>query len=91
MKVLVVFLTILLIGQAGAIGIGLLFDRVSNAAGIAAFIAAYYSMFWIAWRATVFLLDREPDEASAGSTGRSRLTSMGLLLAPATLAAELCD
>ena len=54
MKLLLVFLITLLIGQSLSIGLGLLVERhVSPYTGLVTFIACYFAMFWLAWRFAV--------------------------------------
>ena len=88
MKILLLYLTVLFVGQAGAVGIGLLFDRMSNVAGVVAFIPIYFAMFWVAWRVVLFFLDKPTAEAAAPNSN-SPTTAAMWLLAPASLA--LCD
>lgn len=84
MKILIVYLLALIPGQALAIGIGLAADSVSKATGVAAFIIAYYGMFWVAWRITLLVVER-PSE-------RERRASIAsIMLAPAVLALDLAD
>lgn len=54
MKLLLVFLVTLVIGQSLSIGIGLLVERhISPYTGLVTFIACYFTMFWLAWRFAV--------------------------------------
>jgi hypothetical protein len=54
MKLLLVFLITLVIGQAISIGLGLLVERhVSPYSGLVTFIASYFLMFVVAWRVSV--------------------------------------
>ena len=54
MRLLIVFLITLAIGQAMSIGLGLLVERHwSPYAGLVTFIASYFLMFWVAWRFAV--------------------------------------
>ena len=54
MRLLIVFLITLAIGQAISIGLGLLVERHwSPYAGLVTFIACYFTMFWLAWRFAV--------------------------------------
>ena len=53
-KLLLVFLIALLIGQSIAVGAGLLVERqVSPYTGLVTFLASYFAMFWVAWRVAV--------------------------------------
>jgi hypothetical protein len=54
MKLLLVFLTSVLVGQSISIGIGLLVERHSTPyTGLITFIVFYFAMFWVAWRLAV--------------------------------------
>jgi hypothetical protein len=54
MKLLLVFLVTLLIGQSLSIGLGLLVERhVTPYTGLVTFIACYFVMFWLAWKFAV--------------------------------------
>jgi hypothetical protein len=54
MKLLLVFLITLVIGQSISIGLGLLVERhVSPYSGLVTFIVAYFLMFVVAWRVAV--------------------------------------
>ena len=54
MKLLVVFIISVIVGQAISIVIGLLVERqVTPYAGLVTFIACYFAMFWLAWRFAV--------------------------------------
>ncbi len=92
-RVLGLYIVCLVIGQAAAVGFGLFADRFSATAGIAVFIPTYYAMYWIAWRAALWIGDREPLAAtdSTDRDGRPPLTAALALLTPAALTLELCD
>jgi hypothetical protein len=54
MRLLLVFLTSVLIGQSISIGVGLLVERhVTPYPGLVTFIVCYFAMFWVAWRFAV--------------------------------------
>ena len=54
MRLLLVFLITLAIGQSMSIGLGLLVERHwSPYAGLVTFITSYFAMFWLAWRVVV--------------------------------------
>jgi hypothetical protein len=56
MKLLVVFLISVVVGQSISIGMGLLVERhVTPYAGLVTFIACYFAMFWLAWRFAVWI------------------------------------
>jgi hypothetical protein len=66
MRLLLVFLITLAIGQSISIGLGLLVERHwSPYAGLVTFIALYFAMFWLAWRVAVRVT--EPRAHSAGA------------------------
>ena len=65
MRLLLVFLITLAVGQSMSIGLGLLVERHwSPHAGLVTFITAYFAMFWLAWRVAVRIT--EPRAHSAG-------------------------
>jgi hypothetical protein len=65
MRLLLVFLITLAIGQSMSIGVGLLVERHwSPYAGLVTFIGAYFAMFWLAWRIAVRVT--EPRAHTAG-------------------------
>jgi hypothetical protein len=71
MKLLLVFLIALVIGQAISIGVGLLVERHwSPYAGLVTFIAAYFTMFWLAW--TVAVRVTQPGTRSGGELHAER-------------------
>ena len=89
MHVLGLYMVLVFIGQAIAVGIGLLIDPISSAVALAVFIPVYYAMYWVAWRATLMILDRtpQPEPATSGKTTAKLIW----LLAPVGLTLELCD
>ena len=92
-RVLGLYIAFLIAGQGAAIALGIFADRFSSATGIAVFIPAYYAMYWVAWRAALWVGDRSPEVVAqdADRGGRPPLSSTMMLLAPATLTLELCD
>jgi hypothetical protein len=59
--VLAIFAAIAIVGQFFTVLLGLAVDHlVSPAAGLLTFLVTYYLMFWVAWRITLLLVDREP-------------------------------
>jgi hypothetical protein len=65
MKLLLVFLVALLIGQSLSIGLGLLVERQATPyTGLVTFIACYFAMFWLAWRFAVRIT--EPNSRLGG-------------------------
>jgi hypothetical protein len=72
MRLLLVFLTSLLVGQSISIGVGLLVERHATPyTGLVTFIVCYFAMFWVAWRFAVRVTEprsphvRERGEPSA--------------------------
>jgi hypothetical protein len=66
MTLLLVFLITLIVGQAISVGIGLLVERHATPyAGLMAFIACYFAMFWIAWRFAVRMTKPKAQSASS--------------------------
>jgi hypothetical protein len=71
MRLLLVFLASLLIGQSISVGIGLLVERhVTPYTGLVTFIVCYFAMFWMAWRFAVRITEprsraRDRGESSA--------------------------
>jgi hypothetical protein len=92
-RVLIVFLICMILGQAGALGVGLLIDPYSPTLALAFFIPAYYAMYWVAWRVALRIADNSADvvPARAASGGASRSSVVVWLLAPAALALDFCD
>ena len=65
MKLLLIFLVALLIGQSLSIGLGLLVERHATPyTGLVTFIACYFAMFWLAWRFAVRIT--EPNSRLGG-------------------------
>ena len=87
LRVLIVYIGVLIVGQALAVGIGLLLDPVSKTAALAAFIPIYYAMYWVAWRIALMIADRSQDAAEGGSP--AKLATW--LLAPAVLAFDMAE
>jgi hypothetical protein len=71
MRLLLVFLASLLVGQSISIGVGLLVERHATPyTGLVTFIVCYFAMFWVAWRFAVRVTEprahvRERGEPSA--------------------------
>jgi hypothetical protein len=54
MRLLVVFIISLFVGQSISVGLGLLVEHHSTPyTGLVTFIACYFAMFWVAWRLAV--------------------------------------
>jgi hypothetical protein len=71
MKLLLVFIASLLVGQSISVGIGLLVERHATPyTGLVTFIVCYFAMFWMAWRFAVRITEprsraRDRGESSA--------------------------
>ena len=58
MGLLLVFIVLLLLGQGFSILLGLTVERYSSPyTGLVTFIAAYFALFWFAWKAAVWLTE----------------------------------
>jgi hypothetical protein len=58
MGLLVVFLLLLLVGQSLSVAVCLIVERyTSSYTGLITFIAAYFAMFWFAWKGAVWLTE----------------------------------
>ena len=86
MKLLLTYLLFLIPGQILAGLAGVFFDQFSKAIGITVFIVLYYTMFWLAWRLTLMIIDKP-----ARSESPSRAAAASIILAPALLAFELAE
>ena len=92
-RVLLIYVACMVVGQAIAVGIGLALDPYSPTLALSVFIPLYYAMYWVAWRGALFLGDRskEPAADSSGDGGGSRAKVATWLLAPAVLALDFAD
>jgi hypothetical protein len=91
LQVLVVYLVLLIVGQAAAVGIGLLLDPISKTAALSAFIPIYYAMYWVAWRLALLIADRSPETQHETKSGGSPAKLATWLLAPAVLAFDMAE
>jgi len=67
MRLLLVFLASLLVGQSISIGVGLLVERHATPyTGLVTFIAFYFAMFWVAWRFAVRVTAPRPHVRERG-------------------------
>jgi hypothetical protein len=64
MRILVVYLICVAIGQAISVGIGLLLDTYSPTIALTTFIVIYFAMYWVAWRIALMIVDRSPEKAA---------------------------
>jgi len=92
MRVVVIYLLFLIVGQAFSVGLGLSIDPYSKTAAIAVFIPTYYAMYWVAWRLALYMVEGAP-KAVTGTTGSSDggAKAAAWLFAPAVVAIEICD
>jgi hypothetical protein len=91
-RLLCTYVMLLIVGQATAVGIGLLLDPVSKSAALATFIPIYYAMYWVAWRLALLIVDRAPQSQhqAPGSSG-APIKLAAWLLAPAVLAFDAAE
>ena len=92
LRVLAVYVVLLIIGQAAAVGIGLMLDPVSKTAALATFIPLYYAMYWVAWRLALLIADPSPktQHESKGDDG-SPTKLAAWLLGPALVAFDMAE
>ena len=91
-KILLIYIVCMFVGQAIAVGIGLLLDPISKTFALSVFIPLYYAMYWVAWRVALWIGDELPEvEMDSASGGGSRANAASWLLAPAVLALDICD
>ena len=91
LRVLLVYIGLLIVGQAAAVGIGLMLDSVSKTAALAVFIPVYYAMYWVAWRLALMIADRSPQTQLETKSGGSPTKLATWLLAPAVLAFDMAE
>jgi len=92
-RVILIYLVCMVVGQAISVGIGLALDPYSTTLALSVFIPLYYAMYWVAWRVALFIGDRSPEEvpANTGGDGGSGAKAATWLLAPAVLALDFAD
>jgi hypothetical protein len=91
-RILLLYVIFMIAGQAIAVGIGLLLDAYSKTLALSVFIPLYYAMYWVAWRAALFIGDRSPQpEKDSADGGGSPIKAAVWLFAPAVLALDLAD
>jgi hypothetical protein len=91
LRVIITYVVLLIVGQAAAVGIGLMLDSVSKTAALATFIPIYYGMYWVAWRLAVLIADRSPQIQPKAAADGAPIKLAAWLLAPALLAFELAE
>ena len=58
MTVIVVFIAFVLIGDAAAVSISYLCERISNSASLVVFFALFGLVFYLSWKLAVFVTER---------------------------------
>ena len=58
MTVIVVFIAFVILGDAAAVGISYLFERVSNSASLLVFFTLFALVFFLSWKLAVFVTER---------------------------------
>jgi len=58
MTVIVVFIAFVIVGDAAAVGISYVFERISNSASLLVFFALFGLVFYVAWKLAVFVTER---------------------------------
>jgi hypothetical protein len=91
LRVLVVYVVLLIAGQAAAVGVGLMLDPVSKTAALATFIPLYYAMYWVAWRLALLIAEPAPQTQDQTKGGGSPANLAAWLLAPAVLAFDIAE
>lgn len=91
LRVLIVYVVLLILGQAAAVGIGLMLDPISKTAALATFIPIYYAMYWVAWRLALLIADRSPEPQHKTKSDSSPAKLAAWLLAPAVLAFDMAE
>jgi hypothetical protein len=91
-RILVLYVVFMIVGQAIAVGIGLLLDPYSKTLALSVFIPLYYAMYWVAWRLALLVGDKSPAaEPDSAGDGGSPAKAASWLLAPAVLALDFAD
>jgi hypothetical protein len=57
MSLLIVYIVLVLVGQAFAMTVGILVDAISQALGLVVFLALYFAVFVVCWRVAVRLTE----------------------------------
>lgn len=58
MSLMIVYVVLVFVGQGIALTIGILLDSISQALGLAVFLALYFAVFVVGWKLAVRLTDR---------------------------------
>ena len=68
MSILLVFVALVIVGDAIAVGIAYQLEQLSSTVSLMTFFALYVLVFYVAWRLAVFLVERylvkEPNNAA---------------------------
>jgi hypothetical protein len=92
LRVLIVYVVLLIVGQAAAVGIGLMLDPVSKTAALATFIPLYYAMYWVAWRLALLIADPSPKKTQQETKSDGSPAKLAAwLLGPALLAFDMAE
>jgi hypothetical protein len=91
LRVLIVYVVLLIVGQAAAVGVGLMLDPISKTAALSAFIPIYYAMYWVAWRLALLIADPSPKTQHETKSGGSPAKLAAWLLAPALVAFDMAE
>jgi hypothetical protein len=57
MSLMVVYITLVLVGQAAAVTIGILLDNISKSLGLTVFLVLYFTVFVACWKLAVKLTE----------------------------------
>jgi len=90
-RVILIYLVCMVVGQAISVGIGLALDPYSTTLALSVFIPLYYAMYWVAWRVALLIADRSPETATEAAGSGSGIKAASWLLAPAVLALDMAD
>jgi hypothetical protein len=58
MSVILIFVAFVLVGDTAAVGISWAFERISEPVSLLVFFALFVLVFWLAWRAAVYVTER---------------------------------
>jgi hypothetical protein len=58
MSVILIYVLFVLIGDSAVVGIASQFERVSESVSLLVFFALFILVFWLAWRAAVYVTER---------------------------------
>ena len=58
MSVILIFVAFVLVGDSVAVGISSVVERISEPVSLMVFFALFVVVFWLAWRAAVYVTER---------------------------------